>query len=1219
MKKQNVKSSLQSQGFGLGTSSKNSNLGGMSNTQNTSQQVYVTQTANPSSSSTRPLQSLSENKRNSSNVKVLNSAFPGSSSGNKVTTSNYFSNPTYGSSTNYFSSSSGKNILLSNVETLTEQPTMSYPSSNIKTEVVTSSYKTTSFPTKSVFDKKNEAKIINLSDFPRVGESNSLSKAYTSGGFTQTKYETKPAMKILNLADLPSMTVGNNFGGTSLRESNVSTSTQKSSVVKTLNIFDLQELNPKEKKVLEMGKKLKKEKLIISHDGNVKKEDNETTLMMKSMKILEEKKEESMEEETEEAIDQDESELQLEGEIQNEIEAKAGEIEDEDEDEVEEDEVIEAVFDDYMKNYETNNSMEEMGIINEYKETILKNFLEERNKGDTSMISDRNISFTETQNKSLNEDLKKKLEEFPTFLKDAEEKGVLEQLINKKKEELEEKRESRKMNFVKKPTQEEIIVETVTTDVNPTNTSCTYVVNVEEPNEVTIENTEQPKIEEVITLQETLIETTQVKKPTICVMEVDTRTGEQTTTMKEETPLVEVCTMERTIQPEPEPTVCVMEVQVPEENEETRKEENTETLMVNQKEEEAQVSHKLIIIKEENGNEEIVEEDTQGMELAFNKRTQAAPQVMSHQITLKNKDNEEETIVVQCNQNEKSFEHKMENLDDYIQDAKDEGFFDELIAEKRQNDLKRFRSETKEEKKRMILTNNQNQEEEEEEVKRTMVQRLNNQEELDVEDVAENMDDYVKDALDNGFAQDLADKRKENQATKRFVNPLADKSKHNEAFTFNEIRNQMIKDAKIQPEVRHPEPVKVRKPVLKPSTIVEKPESDIEFSDAFDSDNEESKNKTQTRTVETRRQERVQVSNPVQSSQMTDRELDSFSRKRYGDQKDFNLSRTRLNNSNKVSGNSSRVKLGQSSNGGVNRTSVGIRSNQNRTYNNYNNRTMTSNQNGRVIRNAGNLNESELRTSRIGGQYTKDIYQQFENVKEMKPIQYESNSGKSKITLNSWSGKSRVQTLNANYRSPTQTNTSKTYKSTLAGRTVQTRNLQTPIQDSDLNEKKKVGTLKSILQSNLNPSHTEKKYSSYNPSSLSSEKKNKISHVRTPSTRTGKKKINLSNYKSKNFVSSRNGSTARITENSSTKYQQGSGYKTSRNNQTSNGSNTRRVVTKTNTSSIGGNRVGESRRIESSTQRVGGNNRIQSSSTRVQKYTNRSHGVKTNGKRRIKL
>ena len=1041
------------------------------------------------------------------------------------------------------------------MQTYTEQPKSSVPSWSQPRSL------------KSVFDKKSEVKVINLADIP--------------SGDT----ETKPTMKILNLADLPNMT--ENRGSTSLRESQVSSSTQKSSVVKTLNIFDLQELSQKEKKVLKMGKKLKKEKLIISQDGNVKKEDNETTLMLKSMTILEDKKEES-EEEVE--VDQEESELNLEGEIQNEIQANVGE------EEVEEEEIIEAVFDDYMKNYETNNSMEEMGIINEYKETILKTFLEERNKGDSSMISDRNISFTEAQNKSLNEDLKKKLEDFPSFLKDAEEKGVLEELISKKKEELEEKRESKKINFVKKPTgEEEVVLDTE----DPRLMICT--TQMEQPKEDIVEIVQQPLV--------TLEATTKPEKPYICIMEVQVP-QEETVEIKEET--FEQVTLEARMEPE-KPNICIMEVQVPQEKiQEIEREPETEnTLKVNEKEEKAQVSHKLIIIKEERGNEEEIEEETQGMALAFNKR-RSGPQVMSQKITVQKNEEPgeemEETEVVQIQQNqEQSFEHKMENLNEFIQDAKEEGFFDELVAEKRRTELMKFRSETQEEKKRMVLAQEE-EGEEEEEVKGTMIQAVNlNREELDVEDVAENLGDYVQDAIDNGLAEDLAEKRREKQTTKAFVNPLADKTKHNEAFTFKEIKHQMMKDAQIEPEVRQPEPVKQKKPVLKPKDKA--PGSDIEFSDAFNSENEESQKKVSTQVT----QKPVQVSQPL-----ADRELDSFSRKRYGDQKDFNLSRTRLNKSNQVSGRTSRVRLGYSDQRINDRTSVGLRSTQNQTtYNGYQNRNGTSNQNARV---AGRTleNGSELKTSRIGGQHTKDIYNQFESVKEMKPIHYTNISGNSKISLSNWKGCSNLKTSNGTYRSPTQNNTIKTYSSNLAGRTQQTRNLQTPDQNSEIRKNTQVGTLKSILQSNLNPSHTEKKYSSYNPSSLSSGRKDKISHARTPSTRTGKKKINLSNYTSKNLTSSGTRSTSKVIQNSSTKYQGGSGYKVSRNVGESSTSVNRRVVSQTKSSLTGGNRVGDSRRIGTSTHPEEPT-RIQTSSRPVPEFTKRSLGVKTNGKRRIKL
>lgn len=299
----------------------------------------------------------------------------------------------------------------------------------------------------------SSGKVIYLSE---IGQSNDSGvRTERAGGLTSfsrkivssSAFDSAPKTKTININDLVSVNAPASNVQTSIKSSVVSTRTQESSTSKTINISSLQTLNPKEKKVLNMFKKLIKEKIIISKDGEVKKEDNEATIMLKEMESEEEAAPEESAEATAEIHEDEESEIQLRGEIENEVVAHVQLIEEEKEEQVEEfeekedeKEIINEMFDDYMQNYETNQTVEETMIINEYKEHVLNNYLDETmNRADVSgsFFVEKNRSFEASKGNVISEDLKKKLEEFPTYLKDAEEKGILEELKKKKKEDTE--------------------------------------------------------------------------------------------------------------------------------------------------------------------------------------------------------------------------------------------------------------------------------------------------------------------------------------------------------------------------------------------------------------------------------------------------------------------------------------------------------------------------------------------------------------------------------------------------------------------------------------------------------------------------------------------------------------------------------------------------------------------------------------------------------------
>ena len=1131
MKKENVKSNLKGNGFlpknGGIISNNNEIKSAYSSNKNLKTSVYKNDSNRIISTSNRNvLNSVTNGKlKSSSNVKVLNSAFGNNSSNRNLLTSNYSSNyssnyntnPVQITSSNYFSSLNKKPILLSNIESSQVKPELTVCSRQIpQTTTTTLNPISTLVNNQSIFDKKPRVNMINLNDIPQV------STGYTSqGGYnqekyptkmtyiSQNKYELKPHMKIINLGDLTNMRNTDDGSSRNLKESLNSTSTQKSSVVKTLNIFDLKELNQKEKKVLKMGKKLQKEKLIISHDGNVKKEENETTLMMKSMVV---NKEEDIESEdgdiTEEIDDEDESELKLEGEIKNEMQAKIEEIltqeEVEDyskednnelnneeskleestlkvskleeskleeskleESKIEENEIVEAVFDDYMKNYETNNSQQEIGIINEYKEMILKNYLDEKSRGDSSMISDRNTSFTEVQNKSMNKELLKKLEEFPSFLKDAEDKGMIDDLINKKKEEIVDKKENVKMDFKKKNTVEEI-----QTEEKPVIIMCEGTQEIEEP---IVENVK-------------LIE------------KVDE------------------------ISNDPVP-------------------------------EEEKLEHKLIIVKSEK-KEELVEEnndddDNEGLTLSFNKKkqninAQNIPNPMKEKIMIIEENNNGLEIVTECN-------NENEELSKTNQNTMEE--FEEKVVN----------NEITLEKEKLLCS-----------------------------EVAENFNDYVQDAIDNGFADNLGKEKK-------LENPMADERNNNGTFTFEEIKNQMMIEAKIKPEVRIPEPIIEEKPVHRVSTGIKRKintyqvdrskvyeaeknkiiikekkdniQSDIEFSDAFNSDKE---GESQPQTMNNSKiQTNVTINTNTVENLENEGYNDSYSRKRYGDKNDYTLSRTRLRESNNFSDTKNEYKNNFKSS--IERSSIGLKSSlHQRNNSSYHRSIPDSRRTSRVVRRNGvevNYNNS-LRSSKIGGNYTKDIYNQFETVKEMKPIEigWNSSTGKSRISLSKWKKNNNNITSN-NY---------------LSNQNLKNNNMKTSLQVSGIVEERKIETLRSILQSNLNgdfKNNNNNNNNNYNNnvSYRSTETRGRMSLVKTPIKgtplkRNSKKKINLENYKSTNAEESRRASIRKKTKISGTDFRGGSDYKVTR----TSGNRPSYINSKYNTANLSESKI-ERRRIEGET------------------------------------
>ena len=891
-------------------------------------------------------------------------------------------------------------------------------------------------PTKIV-EMKEIKKIEKLNEVPKeTSRTGGVIRVESGLGTSQSLFDKKPQMKIIDIHDLPSVSKLGEHLDERLKESNVSS--RKSTVYKTMNISDLQTVNKKEKKVIEMGKKLVKEKIIILNDGQVKKEESEVTLMMKKMEEEKEEEEEEKEEE-EENEEEEESELKLEKEIKKEMEAqmeKEGNEEEEEEEEVRENEekeneeekqkmIVETVFDEYMKKYETNQSMEEEKIISEFKEIVLQNYLDET--VDRGNVSKSFVNEKTGEAESITEDLKKKIEEFPQFLKEAQETGKAEEMVKKAQEEKEEREEAKRTMCVMPPEmmQKEIFEEVVV-------------------------EAEKPKI------------------------------------------------------------VDCGEVEVNAKKEEVHEDEEVDeefTLTIQRQEKETKVHQVFIPNKRGEGEEE--EEEGEVIEIIHGHKN-----------------------------HEESFDHKMEHIDHYIQDAEEAGFFDKLIQEKREKETKEKMKNEEMEKEKMTVGFNQNKEktvkvhkvlipnkreDKEEEDEGEVIEIIHGHEdhEEDFDHKMEHIDHYIQDAKDAGFFDKLIQEKREKEAQKTekmVIAPmkkgpqLVEKAKAKK-FSMNDIKKQLIIDANIKGE-KKPEPVKE--------------ESDIDFSDAFESEKEE----------------KAPEPSPIPPVSNLSKNIDSFDRRRYGNMQDYSLSQSRLKTSGGNWSSTSKLRetrteggvggreIGRSKGNGENRviSSVNTRGigGANRITSGGSRGRVVSSKNrigsgtGRVISKRGGVGQEQPKTSgvrrvqldnvnrsgtsqptiRAGSDSAREIYKRFEKVNEMKPLVLNKGNQqverKSKIDLNTWTSRNKTESQTVGHfskRTPTQT-----------------ENTQ---RQNDWKEKK-LTTLGSLIKSNIE-NQTEKKMQSSYAEGLTSARKEEVSKARTPTTR--KKRINLSHYRSKNMES----------------------------------------------------------------------------------------------------
>ena len=946
----------------------------------------------------------------------------------------------------------------------------------------------------------------------KILSSNMMVGNYVTSNNSSSVFDKSTKIKTVNLNDFP--TVGQE------QELPVQSIARKSTTVKTMSIFDLEDVSKKEKKVIEMGKKLQKEKIIISHDGEIKKEDNETTLIIKNMTVDEKDETESVINEETENMEQEDSDLPLEKEIEQEVEAQTGIVINEREGvrESKREVIVDQLMDDMIGKYDTNFTAEEEVIISEYKENLLNNYLDET----MNNIEAANDSFFNENNKSYNgkdinmvvsEDLKKKLQEIPTMLKEAEEQGILDQMMKEK--EIEMKKNSSEAVEVEVIDEVENVqekVEEVEEEVKETVQDNAEDIMEEEKFKMIIikENNEQKENEEdVVNTQ-----TENVKNEEVIIEEIDDKQEEDVdsefkTEIKQEIIVEEPETIEEVFEQE--------ELQM-----EKQPEEFKEPAVV-----------------------EIYKEDQEEgqVEIKFHKRTAPVKtHTHTHDIEITKHEVDEEgyeTEVIEhieiIHNEDKHFEEKLENFEDYIQDAEQAGFFDKLIEEKRKKE---------QEAKLKVVTK-------------------------------------------------PIEVKNEKPSSKRDMLEYAKNKKNKMAF--GEIKNQLLLEANIKPKEKEEVKEKVtNNQPIKQTQVQTKEESDIEFENAFESD-DDIKQETQIKTVQptyTRPKPvpvRVQpASNNGVSRVVTNTknvsvkriDLDSFDIRRYNNKDQHSLTQSRLTESGTWGESIRNSRPGGLTAYPQDRTSVGIR-------------TVQSN---------ANIRSNNMET-------TKQTYQRFENIKQMKPMHVNSTSQirTSRIGLNNWNSSnsnlktSKVITKNTvtNHQiTPVQEKTTNTRLQTFNNNKYENKS-----------NEYKVSTLSSIIKSNVNQTH--KKPTSYNTSSISSTQKKEYSNSRTPTTRTGKKKINLSHYKSKKVNTS--SQPLRFTE--SGRNEQNRTVTT--NNVTTNINNNSRVRQGNNFSS-----VQTTRTVVSKTQGISGE-RV-TSSVRTQGISNLKGSVtrvqgSSGTKRRIKI
>lgn len=922
----------------------------------------------------------------------------------------------------------------------------------------------------------SSGKVIYLSE---IGQSNDSGvRTERAGGLTSfsrkivssSAFDSAPKTKTININDLVSVNAPASNVQTSIKSSVVSTRTQESSISKTINISSLQNLNPKEKKVLNMFKKLIKEKIIISKDGEVKKEDNEATIMLKEMESEEEAAPEESAEATAEIHEDEESEIQLRGEIENEVVAHVQLIEEEKEEQVEEfeekedeKEIINEMFDDYMQNYETNQTVEETMIINEYKEHVLNNYLDETmNRADVSgsFFVEKNRSFEASKGNVISEDLKKKLEEFPTYLKDAEEKGILEELKKKKKEETEVEMD-------------------------------TGLLQVAKPSEKARRRSihEDEHVDERFTL-------TIHKKEAVQVNEVEE--AEQVEELQETEQVEQV-----------EEVMEVEQVMEPEQAEEVQE------------------------------MEEMEEEETMTMGQVKTTHVEAvAPREAEYQ----SEDEQVEIVELVPQKDEEDDDDVLENFQDIVQEAREVGHFDDLAQkakEIRQEAIKEVRPELEESKEEVVGFGNMglSQPENKTGVMTDIRDQLLIDANLKHEEIkeVENSDIEFSDAFESE-REDVVQRNVQPVVQQRTPVVQQRTPVIQQRAPIAQHRAPIVQQR--APVVQQRTPiVQQRAPATQQRTPVVQPRAQVNANVNLDSfslrryGNVQDFNLSQSRlkdsnfnlesgsTTRVTQKETTRTAAPIQKPTVTHRRTSSRVRLPHPDQIDSrkSLEKNKFRSSSRIrleaetqAKQVTRTSIGRDSQGPMKTSQLMGNDSQIRTSGNVEHRRMSS----RIRLADEQIKRSESVNVSMGGnlhsrggtENARQIYERFEEVKAEPSIKGNGlgiqNRQPRKINMKEWgvSRQSGTVEVKASYRSPTQGKSG-------AGQRLMNGAPQT-----------KIGTLTSLIQSNIN--RTEKKTNQYKTLPMTNELKAKISSAHTPLSKPRKKKINLSHYKSKKLTTS---------------------------------------------------------------------------------------------------
>ena len=392
-----------------------------------------------------------------------------------------------------------------------------------------------------------------------------------------------------------------------------------------------------------------------------------------------------------------------------------------------------------------------------------------------------------------------------------------------------------------------------------------------------------------------------------------------------------------------------------------------------------------------------------------------------------------------------SYEHKLENLDDYIQEADEAGFFEDLVEENRQ-------------KKQAVAEEKQAEPER-------------------AEESVESECTYVKNQKNQEVMLGIKDKllmeanlRRKTEEEERLEREREEREREDWQRQLQESKRK--EDGQMQ--------------LIKEESQQEQNHSDIEFENAFES---EQKIQTESKPVEVRPETRGDVTQvvhqPVVSGHVKTGSIDSYDIRRYREVEHYTLSQSRLTESVKREESLRTSRLADSRQHYERKPSIGTR------------QVESNVSEGRPV--TQSTEQPSYNAQRKTYEGTRDAYERYESVKQMEPVRVDRDfrRGKSIISVSNWASKGKA--VKQGFQSVGRMD-----------KTVESRAIRSPMNYS---RGDKVSTLSSILKSNVQLNHTEKKSRLYNPDSISSTRKKEMSGVRTP--RTGKKKIRLTDYRPK--------------------------------------------------------------------------------------------------------